>query len=598
MTSFCRRAHRKTMRRDFRNQKKKESRKMIKKMSMLLLSAVLVLLAQVSVAQQVVPLADEINAKTKCLGPGSSLCALKAKPVSAKSPVRSNAVIYYLDSDNGMDSNNGLSAEKAWKSLSKANSVEFKAGDTLRIKRGSRFLGSLSFEITAKADQPFVVEAFGEGPIPVIDARGFLAGVHIRNSHHVVVKDLEITADGGKPRDGSDQRKRYGVYVQAEDGRATSHITLKNLFIHDIYPAVGSSHEGRNSTTYRGTAVAIYGDKKTSTDFLVENCRIERTGFKAIDMKRIQQVEVLNNHMKDIGGPAIQPGWVDDLVVRGNIVDGSGSYIDPRMHARGSGIWPWSSNRILIEKNRFMHARGKADSCGIHIDFNCSDVVVQYNLSYDNEGGFIEILGNNYNCAYRYNISINDGARVKKRDGAHQEGKVLWTSGYIGRGQKKAGPFNSYIYNNTIYVGENSRSCFSISPTTKGLLIANNIFHIMGRTVNVSGDQDKRVDKQVARIPRTRVQNNVYLSESVLPANLPIKEMNMIIGNPQFVNPGGLEAEDYIPGNVALIKDKGIRIPKLKGDSIGLKMGLEVTKDFLGNPIQRQPDIGAIEIIK
>ena len=31
--------------------------------------------------------------------------------------------------------------------------------------------------------------------------------------------------------------------------------------------------------------------------------------------------------------------------------------------------------------------------------------------SYNNEGGFAEILGDNINCGYRYNISVNDGYR-------------------------------------------------------------------------------------------------------------------------------------------------------------------------------------------
>jgi hypothetical protein len=287
---------------------------------------------------------------------------------------------------------------------------------------------------------------------------------------------------------------------------------------------------------------------------------------------------------------------VDDLVVRGNTVDGSGSDMDPRMHMRGSGIWPWGCNRVLIEKNTFMHARGKADSCGIHIDFNCRDVIVQYNLSIDNVGGFVEILGNNHNCAYRYNISINDGARKKGDRGAHQEGKILWTSGYVGSKKEKKGPYNSYIYNNTIYVGPNSRSCFSISSTTEGLLIANNIFHILGKTENVLGDQDARIDKTAASITRSRMQNNVYYKATVLPENMPLKEQNMIVGDPRFQKAGGLDPKDYIPRNTALIKDRGIVIPLIEGDTIGLSAGLDVAGDFFGNPIIGKPDIGAIEL--
>ena len=75
-----------------------------------------------------------------------------------------------------------------------------------------------------------------------------------------------------------------------------------------------------------------------------------------------------------------------------------------------------------------------------YIDFNCSDVIIQYNYSANNVGGFCEILGNNYNCAYRYNISVNDGHRMKGQNGAFQQGKTLWLSGFVGKGNERNGP--------------------------------------------------------------------------------------------------------------------------------------------------------------
>ena len=518
----------------------------------------------------------------------------------------SHAETFHLDSLNGSDSNTGLTAGQAWKSLGKANANPFKPGDTLELKRGSRFEGGLSLNLIGTPAQPIIISAYGEGKAPVIDAKGHVAGVRLKNSRHVVVKDLEITADGGKTTDGSNPRERYGVYVQAAQG-ATSHVVLENLDIYKIYPETPSKHEGRNPTTYLGSAISIEGEADTtSSDFIVRNCRMAETGFKAVSVSRVNNVQVLDNRMTDIGGPAIQPGRVDDMIVRGNVVIRSGSSLDPRMHARGSGIWPWTCKRLLIEKNQFMHARGTGDSCGIHIDYNCSDVIVQYNLSMDNEGGFVEILGNDRNCAYRYNISINDGFRVKGKNDAFQEGKILMTSGYVGGGGKKLGPYDSYIYNNTIFVRENTRSCFSIAPSTEGLLIANNIFHILGKTVNVLDDQGmpmwknskkkKKVQKPAAGIPRTFVRNNIYISESVLPENLLFKDEHMIIGDVRFRKPGGLDAADYTPRNPQLVKDQGIEIPKLEGDPVGLEIGLKVSHDFFGNPIVGKPDIGAIEI--
>lgn len=510
--------------------------------------------------------------------------------------IGSHAADYYLNNSGGDDSRDGTSENTAWKSLERANSAAFNPGDRLLLKRGSQFAGGLKLKLHGKANLPIVIESYGEGPPPFIDAKGCLAGVHLADSHYVVVRDLEINADGGKTIDGSNPGLRYGVLVQGKNG-PTSGITLENLVISKIFPEVGTEHEGLNKETFLGTGIAIEGrGDPTCSGFIVRNCRIALVGFKAIELKRLQDVQVLGNLMKDIGGPAIQPGNVDDLIVRGNTVDGSGSSVDKRMHMRGSGIWPWTCNRVLIEKNTFMHARGKGDSCGIHIDFNCRDVVVQYNLSIDNEGGFVEILGNNHNCAYRYNISINDGSREKGKDGAFQEGKILWTSGFVGSNREKHGPYNSYIYNNTIYVKPGSRSCFSISPTTDGLLVANNIFHVMGTTEDVLGDQDSKRIMRGAKATRVRMENNLYPNDSVIPPSLPLKDANPMFGDPRFARPGGTNPEDYTPSNIQLVKDTGIIVQPLEGDDIGLRIGLGVTEDFLGNPIVGNPDLGAIEV--
>jgi hypothetical protein len=53
-----------------------------------------------------------------------------------------------------------------------------------------------------------------------------------------------------------------------------------------------------------------------------------------------------------------------------------------------------------------------------------------------------EILGNNYNCMYRYNLSINDGHRIKGTDGASRR------ENFIKRFQgekRKERPVNSYF---------------------------------------------------------------------------------------------------------------------------------------------------------
>ena len=243
-----------------------------------------------------------------------------------------------------------------------------------------------------------------------------------------------------------------------------------------------------------------------------------------------------------------------------------------------------------------MNANGPADSAGVHIDFNCSDVIIQYNYSANNAGGFCEILGNNYNCAYRYNISVNDGHRMKGQNGAFQQGKTLWLSGFVGKGNERNGPFNSYIYNNTIIASENIISKYAIDRASSGVLIKNNIFYIKGESKGVLGDQYKPEKAGVSRVENIVFENNLYLKHTNWPKATIIQDNNPRFGDPGLSSVVTNELKNYIPTNKAIIKDQGDFITPIPGDAKGLHLGLHLKKDILGNLILDKPDMGAIEI--
>ena len=90
-------------------------------------------------------------------------------------------------------------------------------------------------------------------------------------------------------------------------------------------------------------------------------------------------------------------------------------------------------------------------------------------------------------------------------------------------------------------------------------------------------------------------ENNLFL-ENNWPKEVLIQPINSIIGDPLFQNLGGKNIIDYYPNNIDLIKDKGVRIKNIINDSIGIRIGLEIERDILGNKIVNLPDIGAIEI--
>ena len=284
-----------------------------------------------------------------------------------------------------------------------------------------------------------------------------------------------------------------------------------------------------------------------------------------------------------------------NLHAYGNDINFSGSPDDSRKWGRGSGLWTWGSSLGLIEKNKFQNANGPADSAGCHIDFNCTDIIVQYNLSRNNAGGFVEILGNNYNCSYRYNVSINDGHRVKGEGNNFQQGKSFWLSGFAGNGKNRIGPFNSYIYNNTVFANKDIVSKIAVDKGSKGVFVANNIFYFEGETAMVLGDQYKPDPGGNGTIENVFFENNLFL-ENNWPKEVLIQPKNSIIGDPLFQNLGGRNIVDYYPNNIDLIKDKGVRIKNIINDSIGIRIGLEIERDILGNKIVNLPDIGAIEI--
>ena len=525
------------------------------------------------------------------------------------SAVLCEAKTYYLSQSEGNDENDGLSPETAWKSLRMADQIVFGPNDSLLLKKDDVFRGKLIIKGQGDTDRPIYIGSYGNGKMPLIDGKGWRAAIYLRNGRFIQVANLELMADGGDVYEDEAIKNRYGVLMEFENSGTYGDITLKNLSISHIFSTIQTARGGQNSTSNLGVGVEVrVNDQNASVkNIKITDCTIEMTGFTGINIighlsaqgsipNFIRNMELSDNRLRNIGGPGMVPRVVKSLVVRNNVVNGSGSSVDPRMHARGSGIWPWNCEDVLIEKNKFMHARGKADSCGMHIDFNCKNVIVQYNLSYDNAGGFIEILGNNYNCSYRYNISINDGFRIKGQNKAEQEGKVLWTSGWVGRKRQKRGPFNSYVYNNTVYVKEDILTRFSIASTTKGLMVTNNIFYILGDTKNVSTDQDNRTDDIYAKIENVQFNNNVYARAKTLPESFSFSDTNEIIADLQFKNPKGSLPSEFVPTNVRQIKNKSIALKKLPNDSIGLKAGFKVKHDFFGNPIKGTPDIGAIEI--
>ena len=450
---------------------------------------------------------------------------------------------YHFNSVTGDNSNLGTK-EKPFKSLDFLNNIKLSNGDKILLSNGSTFLNTIEL-INEDGIEISNYDSEGNSELPIINSKGKIAAIFIENSSKIKISNVEITADGGGQNKYLHKKLktdlRAGILYIVTDKKLHSGLDILSVNIRDVfYEDAGYERNESEVRTPNGTKSYGWGIRILNLSEFgnLENISIKNSQFTNISHtairfigkkeRQFKNLEIFDNIVLRTGGPGMVFNSTRNLFARGNDINYSGSFDDSRKWGRGSGLWTWGTSNAVISQNKFQNANGPADSAGCHIDFNCNDVIVENNLSRNNAGGFIEILGNNYNCSYRNNISINDGHRVKGKNGAFQEGKTFWLSGYIGRGQERNGPFNSYIYGNRVYVGKDITPKIAVDKASKGIYVANNVFYFENDPVMVLGDQYKPDKGGGTEIINVFFENNIFYKNH-WPKDVLIQPKNNII---------------------------------------------------------------------
>ena len=391
-------------------------------------------------------------------------------PVLVTSP---GGVTYYVDSDKGEDVFSGTDPTHAWRTLGRVNRTIFGAGDKILFKAGGRFRGQLAPHGSGKEGAGIIVDSYGEGAKPLIQAEGsYPEALLLKNQEYWEVNNLELTNTGW-----IHWKYRYGVRLQAIDYGTVHHIVLRNLFVHDVNGwLVKGRGEGHGILWENGGKVL----PSRFDGLLIENCRLLRTDRNGIcgssgNETRNNWFPSLNviirgNDLEDIGGDGIKPFGCDGALVEHNRVYRAGQ----RCPDYSAGIWPWSCDRTIIQYNEVSFFHGTRDGQAFDSDGNCRDTVFQYNYSHDNDGGFLmmcddgawgapESLGNR-GTVVRYNISQNDCSRI-----FHLTGPIT----------------GARIYNNVIFLGKELHQPLFLFTDyhgfPDGIYVANNIFYVEGK---------------------------------------------------------------------------------------------------------------------
>lgn len=113
-----------------------------------------------------------------------------------------NATKYYF-SNNGEDSNNGISPVYPMKSVSKINEILYKMlpGDVLLLERGSIFYGQINLSSSGNDNFPVTIGAYGNGKnpvisgsVPVTDWSRYKGNIYSANVN-AIVKNLFVNGD-------------------------------------------------------------------------------------------------------------------------------------------------------------------------------------------------------------------------------------------------------------------------------------------------------------------------------------------------------------------------------------------------------------------
>ena len=134
-----------------------------------------------------------------------------------------NAIVYYIDSENGDSSNDGLSPEKPLKSEMKLFQEGLQPGDTVLFRRGTTCKDRLRLKVSGTAEKPITVGAYGEGDAPLMKVTGAACALTLIDVSYVIVENLAIEAPTGAC-----------IWIDAQN-RDITDVTVRNCTFNNIY---------------------------------------------------------------------------------------------------------------------------------------------------------------------------------------------------------------------------------------------------------------------------------------------------------------------------------------------------------------------------
>ncbi len=457
---------------------------------------------------------------------------------------------YYLDNQYGNDRNRGT-LRKPIKTITELNVRLASQPGNIFFAAGQTFEGTLVLTGVHGTDSlPVLITSFGEGRATVNG--GDYESFRIKDCENIRISDLDLRGSGRKEGNTTNGLQLVNSEKCAIEDINTTGFQKSGV---DLYNCRNAEVRNVTATGNGFCGINIMGSSQdSSANILIKDCKAENNAGDPT---------ILDNH----SGNGILVGVSRNVTIDHCTATGNG-WDMPRLGNGPVGIWAWMSDNVTIQyciscRNRT--SKGGKDGGGFDLDGGVTNSLIQYCLSYENEGagyGLFQYPGasNWANNVIRYCVSINDALAT---EGAG--------SFFIWNGSGESGQLTDcYIYNNVVYSDSVPAVSFENSSEHENFLFCNNIFIV--NDLRISGKN----------------------TGSSFTANVWSSVVDPVLEGPfhtELTDPYKLaELKGFMLPSGSLLKDSGIQIQSMYGFDLPLK-------DFFGLPVPvgSAPDPGIHE---
>lgn len=463
-------------------------------------------------------------------------------------PVITMARAYYV-SPKGNDKNEGTK-NSAFQSIQRVNILHLNPGDSILFEGDQRFTGTLKIDSQNSGDQfhPILISSYGKGIASILGGNG--SAMVIQKSSWLQINLLALFGSGRKKGNIHD-----GLLIQNSSNISANTLMISGFQKSGLLISSSSEISLKNIFAYENGAAGIsvegtYGIKKSNHNIYISHCRAENNPGDPSN---------LTNH----SGNGIVVGSCSKVLIEYCTATNNG-WDMPRIGNGPVGIWAYEADSVTIQhclSYRNKTSIGGADGGGFDLDGGVTNSIVQYCLSYENQGAGYCIFQYLYaspwhDNIFRFNISINDGSVSDAGAGLY-----IWNSS---RDPNQF--YNSFVYNNTIYNSKVAAVSFSELSKRKGFRFYNNIF--IGKDSLVKGyiDNDTFIGNDWWSLSGEKGKEMISGKSTELNVNPKFKERGMI----NLKSAEGFESYKYFKiSSKSPLRNNGINLSNQYGINNG-----------------------------